>query len=132
MEKALDMAFLNLQDRYDYVKDLNDKLRLKLEQYDLVQINTPDERNPFILNLGVKGIKAVDFKEELEKYGVCISIKSACSVVISPSKPVFAVTHDRKRALSSWRISLSHLVKLEELEEFFYIFDRCYSDIVGL
>ena len=55
--------------------------------------------------------------QELEKYGVCISIKSACSITISPSRSVMAITHDRKRALSSWRISLSHLVKEEEIKK---------------
>lgn len=38
-----------------------------------------------------------------------------------------AMTHDRKRAFASWRISLSHLVKEEEIEKFLKIFDECYK-----
>jgi cysteine desulfurase len=127
MEKALQLAFDNLDERYEYVKKLNLYLREKLKNYDLVQINTLGGENPFILNLGIKGVTAVDFKKMLDENGVCISIKSACSVVISPSRPVMAITHDRKRALSSWRISLSHLTTVEEINKFLEIFDRCYQ-----
>lgn len=38
-----------------------------------------------------------------------------------------SMTHDRKRALSSWRISLSHLVTEEEVKRFLEIFDECYK-----
>ena len=40
-----------------------------------------------------------------------------------------AMTRDRKRALSSWRISLSHLVEREEIEEFLNILDKCYEEL---
>ena len=127
MEKAVDLAVKNQDERYRYVKELNSVLRDKLMKYDKVQMNTASDENPYILNISIKGVKAVEFKRELEKYGVCISIKSACSVVISPSRSVMAITHDRKRALSSWRISLSHLITKGEIEEFMEIFDICYK-----
>lgn len=129
LEKALDLAFFNQEERYVYVSDLNKYLRNSLLKYDLVQINSIDNDNPFILNLSVKGIKAVDFKEELEKYYVCISIKSACSVTLTPSRSVMALTKDRKRAMSSWRISLSHLCTKEEIDKFLEIFDICYKKL---
>lgn len=129
MEKAIQVAFEKQKERYIYVKELNKYLRDNLKKYENVQINTPNEENPFIINLGIKGIKAIEFKKELEKYGVCISIKSACSVTISPSRPVMAITHDRKRALSSWRISLSHLTQKEELKKFLEIFKTCYNNM---
>ena len=129
MDKAVEIATKNQDDRNKYVESLNSKLREKLKEYEKVQINTTNTENPYILNLSINKVKAVDFKQELEKYGVCISIKSACSVVISPSRSVMAITHDRKRALSSWRISLSHLVTIEEIEEFLEIFDICYKKL---
>jgi cysteine desulfurase len=127
MEKATQIAFENLEDRFNYVKNLNWYLIENFKKYSEVQINTPNDENPFILNLGIKGVQATDFKKKLEEYGVCISIKSACSVTISPSRPVMAITHDRKRALSSWRISLSHLTTMEEINEFLNIFEKCYN-----
>ena len=84
---------------------------------------------PHILNLSVSGVKGTAFQQELGKHGVCVSVKSACSVEGTPSKAVYAVSHDRKNALSSWRISLSHLKTEAELEEFLQIFDRCYHDL---
>jgi cysteine desulfurase len=128
MEQALEIAFKELDKRYEYVQGINKYLRDNLKKYDKVQINTTSEENPFILNLGIKGVSAVDFKQKLEKYNVCISIKSACSVTISPSRPVMATTHDRKRALSSWRISLSHLTTKNEIDRFLEIFDKCYKE----
>ena len=129
MDKAVELAIKNQDERYNYVENLNNEIRQKLIQYGNVQINTTEKDNPYILNISVKGVKATTFKQELEEYGVCVSIKSACSVVISPSRSVMAITHDRKRALSSWRISLSHLVTTEEIKEFIRIFDICYKKL---
>ena len=80
--------------------------------------------------MSVNGIKAVDFKKKLEEYGVCISIKSACTVTITPSRIVMSMTHDRKRAFASWRISLSHLVAEEDIDKFLEIFDKCYNEMM--
>lgn len=129
-EKALELAFDNFKERYEYVNNLNEKLRNKLLDYDNVKINTVSKNNPYILNVSVNGIKAVDFKKKLEEYGVCISIKSACTVTITPSRIVMAMTRDRKRAFASWRISLSHLVTEEDIDKFLEIFDKCYNEMM--
>lgn len=130
LEKALELAFDNFKERYNYVTNLNEKLRNKLLKYDNVKINTVSKNNPYILNVSVNGIKAVDFKKKLEKYGVCISIKSACTVTITPSRIVMSMTRDRKRAFASWRISLSHLVAEEDIDKFLEIFDKCYKKMM--
>lgn len=130
LEKALELIFDNLKKRYEYVNKLNEKLRSKLLSYDNVKINTVSKNNPYILNVSVNGIKAVDFKKKLEEYGVCISIKSACTVTITPSRIVMSMTHDRKRAFASWRISLSHLVTEEDIDKFLEIFDKCYKEMM--
>lgn len=127
LEKALQITFDKFVERQEYVKKLNKKLRQNLIKYENVKINTVLEENPYILNISVNGIKATEFKKKLEEYGVCISIKSACTITITPSRIVMAMTHDRKRAFASWRISLSHIVKEEEIDEFLDIFDRCYK-----
>ena len=129
LEKALNTTFENFETRRKYVKELNDKIRNHINKYEDMYINTINNENSYILNISIKGIKAVDFKAELEKNGVCVSIKSACTVTITPSRIVMAMTHDRKRALSSWRISLSHLVEREEIEEFLNILDKCYEEL---
>lgn len=130
MNKALELAFLNLKERLEYVTNLNNIIRNSLKKYQDIHINSFDE-NPYILNISIKGIKAKEFKEKLEEYGVCISIKSACTTTITPSRPVLAVYKDRKLALSSWRISLSHLTTIEEIDKFLNIFDKCYKYFIG-
>ena len=61
-----------------------------------------------------------------------LSVKSACSSDGLPSRAVFAVSRDRKNALSSWRISLSHLTTQEELDGFLRAFDACYTRLTQL
>ena len=127
LEKALELTFENFDERYKYVSKLNQKLRDELSKYKDVSVNTISNENPFILNISVTGTKAVEFKNKLEEYGVCVSIKSACTVTITPSRIVMSMTHDRKRAFASWRISLSHLVEEEGIDRFLEIFDECYK-----
>ena len=84
---------------------------------------------PHILNLSVTGTRGSDFQKALARRGVCVSVKSACSVENTPSRAVYAVSRDRKNALALWRISLSHLTTENELNEFLEIFKICYKEL---
>ncbi|MBD9248247.1 MAG: aminotransferase V, partial [Clostridiales bacterium] len=46
-----------------------------------------------------------------------------------PSKAVFAVSRERKNALSSWRISLSWRTTQEDITGFLQAFDACYQEL---
>lgn len=131
LEKALELAFNNYEGRKEHVKTLNLKIRDGLLKYNNVCVNTPNQENVYILNISVEGIKAIDFKNKLDEYGVCVSIKSACTVTITPSRIVLAMTHNRKRALASWRISLSHLLSEDEIDSFLRIFEKCYKELAN-
>lgn len=124
-ELALEKALGALNERSAAAARCNQHLREAFSHMPSVQINSPEDAVPHILNISVQGIKGAAFQAALAAEGVCVSVKSACSVPGTPSKPVFAITHDRKRALSSWRISLSHLTTEDELDEFLRIFARC-------
>ena len=130
METALKPALEHLEERRTYIQKLNVSLRDELSKYSLVRINSPVQVVPHILNLSVAGVKGTQFRQKLSEHGVCVSVKSACSVEETPSKAVFAVSRDKKNALSSWRISLSHLTTEEELREFLSIFDQCYRELL--
>lgn len=125
IEKALALALENQAERCRYVQRLNDRLRAALRQYPQVQINSPEAAVPHILNLSVRGVKGTAFQRALGERGVCVSVKSACSTEGTPSKAVYAVSRDRKNALSSWRVSLSHLTTQAELDGFLQAFDAC-------
>ena len=129
LEAALRSALDRLSERQEAVAALNRALRDALSRYACVRINSPREAVPHILNLSVSGVKGAEMQQALSEQGVCVSVKSACSTEGTPSKAVFAVSRDRKNALSSWRISLSHLTTREELREFLAIFDRCVKEL---
>ena len=124
-EKALRLALAQQESRVSHVRALNRMLREALSMYPAVRLNSPEYAVPHILNLSVQGVKGTAFQQALSRHGVCVSVKSACSADGMPSKAVLAVSRDRKNALSSWRISLSHLTTQAELEEFLRIFDLC-------
>ena len=110
---ALDKAVTELPARVEHIRALN----------------SPEGAVPQILNLSVQNVKGTVFQRELDARGVCVSVKSACSSDGLPSRAVFAVSHDRRNALSSWRISLSHLTTERELDDFMQTFDACYSTL---
>lgn len=116
-EAALRLAADEFDKRNRKVEELNAYLINGLKKYPDVIFNTREKTLPHFVNISVKGIKAVHMQEELSKRGICISTKSACSVPNTPSRAVYAITHDRKTALSSWRISLSHLTEAGELDK---------------
>lgn len=130
IEKALELALTGQAERVQWVQALSRQLRSALLQYPQVRINSPEGAVPHILNLSVRGVKGAVFQRALSQRGVCVSVKSACSTEGTPSKAVFAVSRDRKNALSSWRISLSHLTTQEEIAAFLQAFDACYTELV--
>lgn len=118
---AFGYAFDEFDKRVDRVKHLNQKLREYFSVNDRIMINSPENAVFHILNISVNGIKGKEMRRLLDEQDVCVSVKSACSVANTPSRSVMALFHDRKRALSSWRISLSHLTTDAELEKFIEI-----------
>lgn len=116
LEKALSLAIEEEKDRLGKVSALNQFLRNELKKNPKVSINSPSDAVPHILNLSVSGVKGDDMQKKLNEAGICVSVKSACSVKGTPSRAVYAVSHNRRRAMESWRISISHLTTREELE----------------
>ncbi len=129
---ALDLAVIDLPGRVDHVARLNAELRAALSTYPLVRINSPEHAIPHVLNLSVRNVKGTVFQRELDARGVCVSVKSACSSDGLPSRAVFAVSRDRRNALSSWRISLSHLTTEDEIKAFLQAFDVCYRELTAV
>lgn len=129
---ALDLAVTDLPGRVGHVAKLNAELRAALSTYPLVRINSPEHAIPHVLNLSVRNVKGTVFQRELDAKGICVSVKSACSSDGLPSRAVFAVSRDRRNALSSWRISLSHLTTEDEIKAFLQAFDVCYRELTAV
>ena len=129
LETALSLAVEHFEERFARVKELRKNLQEKLCGYPKVRINSPADAVPHILNLSVAGVRGNIFQKVLSDKGIYVSVKSACSVDALPSRAVFAVSRDRKNALNSWRISLSHLTTEKEIDEFMAAFDSCYKEL---
>ena len=128
-DKALEIALNKLDERFNYVEGLNREVRNFLEKYENVKINSTEKSIPFMINFSINGVKADDFVKKLEEHEVYISAKTSCCPLHTPSKLVYALTHDKNNALSSLRISFSHLTTKEELQEFYKAFDICYKEV---
>jgi len=109
LKRAIRESLGSLAERYACIKQMNEYIRATLSKYHAVPINNPADAVPHILNLSVSGVKGTRLRDALADLGVCVSVKSACSTDGTPSRAVYAVSRDRKNALSSWCISLSHL-----------------------
>lgn len=129
LDKALDIALKNREERYNYVNKFYKIIIEKLKNYDRVIINNTKNSIPFTINFSIKGIKSLDFVKKLEEYDIYVSTKTSCCPSESPSKMVYALTKDKNLASSSVRISLSHLTKEEEINEFLKVFDKCYKEL---
>lgn len=129
--KALELAVTEFDTRLQTVTARNQRQRSELVQNPHIRINSPENAVPHILNLSVNGIKGEEMRRLLDKRGIAVSVKSACSVPNTPSRAVMAITNDRKNALSSWRISLSHLTTADEIARFDSILNEIISEVTN-
>ncbi len=130
MALALDQAYDNLEVRLEHVRSLNGNLREFLSGFDDIQINSPKDGSPYLINISFKEIKGEAFRDRLADEGIYVSTKPACSGKNTPSRPVFAVTGNRKASMSTLRISISHLTSHEEIQAFKESFSKIYKELL--
>ena len=127
LDKALEIALSNLNDRCLYISNLKKYLINEFKIFSNVVINSPSNSIPNTLNISLKGMDAKKIVRELDKKGIYLSTTSACSLGNTPSKSVYAITNDLDLAKNSIRISLSHLTTMEELASFINTFKELYD-----
>ena len=130
LDKALSIALEQLDSRREYVTNLNKQVREFFNGYPNVHINSTENSICYTLNFSIKGIKSDDFSKMLEEKEIYLSTKTSCCPVGTPSKLVYALTHDKNLASTSLRLSLSHMTTEEELEEYYKAFDACYKEVM--
>lgn len=129
LSKALRLAYEDIDNRIEYVRKLNTKIKNKLSKYENVYINSNDKSIPHILNLSIVGVKPETMQHALEEYDIFISTQSACSTG-NMSQAVYNLTHSIERASSSIRISISYVTTEDEIDYFLESFDKCYKKLV--
>lgn len=123
--KALSLAVPGMRERYDYVANLNRTLRAFLKRFPQVRVNSTERSVPFLLNFSIPGVRTEAVQSELARRGIYVSTKSACCAPGTVSRPVFALTKNRRAALSTLRVSLSSRTTPQEVEEFCRAFADC-------
>lgn len=113
---AMEDAVQQRAENYEKVTALNHYFRGLLQNIPDVRVNSPLNAIPYILNIGVTGIRGNKMQELLDQQGICVSVKSACASDLLPSKAVYSLYHDKKRSYESFRISLAPQTTKEEIE----------------
>ncbi len=124
---ALELAWADMQKNLEHVRNLNQILRTALAKQQSIRINSTENSVPHILNLSMPGANTQSLLAELEKEGFILSAKSACCAPTAISRPVFALTRDKKAALSTLRVSLSHLTTEEDVQAFLQSLAVCMN-----
>ena len=115
--KALRLSLQSLDKNYDYVTKLWNKLYEGLNNIDVIHINSSKGNSPYIFNFSLSTLTSEVMVHSLEEKGFCVSTVSACGSKISNGSYVIkSMFNNDKYASSSIRISLSSLVKEEEIE----------------
>jgi cysteine desulfurase len=127
---AIEKAINLLDERNNYIKELNKMIISKLREYKNIHINNTDNSIPHTINFSIKGVKSDLFASKLNDNKVMISTKTSCCPLNTPSKLVYALTKDKSLASTSLRVSISHLTTKEEIDKFLQIFDKCYKELV--
>jgi len=122
--KALELATNSLEERFNYIKNLNNMLRENLKMIDCVHINSPENAIPNTLNISLINKDTKSVLKELENNHIYLSTTTACALGTSPSKSVLAITNDEHLAANTLRISISHLDTEDEINEFLKVFNK--------
>ena len=129
LSKAMRLATEDIDNKYNYVKELNKMIVNGLKDLEDVYINSNEYCLSNILNISVVGIKPETFMHALEEKEIYISTQTACSSEKAISASVFDLTKDENRASSSLRISLSYITTKEEIKEFIKEFINVHNKL---
>ena len=122
LEKAFELATSKLDERFNYIKSLNQILRTEFKNINCIHINSPENAIPNTLNISLIDKDTNKILSELEKNKIYLSTTTACALGNRPSKSVLAITGSEELASNTLRISLSHLTKEEDIIKFLQVF----------
>ncbi len=131
LDKALELAINSQEKRTKIVEKYNEMIISKLKTYPEVHINSNKYSVNYIINFSIKNINSTDFVDYMSKNNICLSAKTSCCPVDTPSKLVYALTKSKDLSTTSVRISLSHLTTEKEISEFLKIFDNFYKEKIN-
>lgn len=131
LSKALRIALTDLEKKELFVKKLNEKILDSIKNLDGVCINQTKYSIPHILNISLLDIKPETFIHAMEENEIYISTNTACSSG-DLSTSVMAIYNDKRRAMGTIRISISHVTTIEEITKFITIFQLEYKKLKSM
>lgn len=131
LSKACRIALNDLEKKEAMVKKLNDRISDELSKIDGVTLNKTKYSIPHILNISFDNIRPETFIHAMEDDEIYLSTNTACSSG-ELSTSVMAIYNDKKRAMSTIRISLSYVTTNEEINKFLNIFKMRYKELSSL
>jgi len=118
LKTSMDLLLPNVSKNYEYITELKKMILDFVKDYDNILINSNEYSIPHILNLSILGKNSNQIQRYMAAREIYISTKTACSLTDDYSRSVFELYHDKDRASSSVRISLSYKTTKEEIREF--------------
>ncbi|WP_416151504.1 cysteine desulfurase family protein [Salipaludibacillus sp. HK11] len=125
MTKALRLALIESSKKIELMRELNKSIEKQLLEIPGVNVNSPSNRAPHILNVSTPYLKPEVIVQALAEKGIFVSTKSACSSKqFEPSRILQASGFSDENASSSIRISLSFDNTSEEADFFVKSFKK--------
>ena len=119
MSRALRLITESEQMKQTHLESLQQYLRNHLEKMTGLEINTPIDAAPHIMNISVHGIKPEVMIHTLGAQNIFISTKSACSSKQQDeSRVLLACGYNKARSTTALRISMSYSNTIDELSVF--------------
>lgn len=131
LSKAIRIALTDLEKKEANVKKLNDKIFKELENYDGILFNKTKYSIPHIFNISLLNIRPETFVHAMEDDEIYLSTNTACSSG-DLSTSVMAIFNDKRRAMTTIRISLSYVTTNEEITKFLNLFKIRYNELNNL
>lgn len=128
-ETALLLAYREMEQNLARARTHSATLRKVLSGRRDVMVNSPADSLPYIFNFSLVGKDAPELISLLGEMGFSLSGKSACTAPKSVSRPVLALTADRKRALSTVRVSTGRFTTDAEITSFLEALEACMKKL---
>lgn len=130
MGRAAEIMYENIDTNWDKLVDIRQKILDGIKDLPDVELNSPDDGYPGILNLYVKGCEGELLVYEMNENGVCVSAGSACSAnTRHPSRVLRAMGHTPDRAGSSIRISYGPDTADDEIDALCQTLNHCVPEV---
>jgi cysteine desulfurase len=131
LSKALRIALTDLEKKEANVKVLNEKLCDGLSKLEGIEFNKTKYSIPHILNISLMDVRPETLIHALEEDEIYVSTNTACSSG-DLSTSVMAIYNDKKRAVTTVRISLSYVTTNEEITRLLNVFSAEYNNLRSL